>query len=300
MRVHVLQLAYGDDEPVAVRVERVAELVAAQAGADLVVLPELWAPTGMGYRGWAAAAEPVDGPTIRAIARSATRAGVTVHAGSIVEQAAPAGTVPGPDGPRGRWNTSVLIGPDGVVGATYRKIHRFGFTEGEPKLIEAGQELVTADVQTASGPVRLGLATCYDLRFPEMFRGLLDAGAGVFVIPAAWPARRVQHWTLLGRARAIENQCAVIQCNTAGTHAAVVMGGHSQVVSATGEVLAEAGEGEETLVVDLDLSAIEAWRKDFPVNADRRLGATDQRIASRHERLGAGPQTADKTRQASP
>jgi predicted amidohydrolase len=303
MRVHVLQVAYGDDEPVADRVERVAELVAAQAGADLVVLPELWAPTGMGYRGWPAAAEPVDGPTIRAIARSAAKAGVAVHAGSIVEQADPAstGAALGPEGrsdPKGRWNTSVLIGPDGVVAATYRKMHRFGFTEGEPTLIEAGQELVTADLETTSGPVRLGLATCYDLRFPELFRGLLDAGAKVFVIPAAWPARRVEHWTLLGRARAIENQCAVIQCNTGGTHASVVMGGHSQVVSATGEVLAEAGAGEETLVVDLDLAAIDAWRKDFPVNADRRISTVDQRIASRNERLGSTQQAADESKQA--
>ena len=272
MRVHVLQVAYGDDEPVAARVERVAELVAAQIGADLVVLPELWAPTGMGYRGWLAAVEPVDGPTVTAIARAAEKAGVTVHAGSILEQAPP-GTDPATLGPqgRGRWNTSVLIGPDGRVQATYRKVHRFGFTDGEPALIEAGADLVTADLATAAGPVRLGLATCYDLRFPELFRGLLDAGATVFVIPAAWPARRVEHWTLLGRARAIENQCAVIQCNTGGTHAGVAMGGHSQVISATGEVLAEAGDGEEVLIVDLDLAAIAAWRKSFPVLADRRL-----------------------------
>ena len=272
MRVHVLQVAYGDDEPVAARVERVAELVAAQSGADLVVLPELWAPTGMGYRGWLAAAEPVDGPTVTAIARAAVTAGVTVHAGSILEQAPPGSEGPalGPQG-RGRWNTSVLIGPDGEVRATYRKVHRFGFADGEPTLIEAGEELVTADLETAGGPVRLGLATCYDLRFPELFRGLVDAGASVFVIPAAWPARRVEHWTLLGRARAVENQCAVIQCNTGGTHAGVVMGGRSQVVSATGELLAEAGDGEEVLVVDLDLEEIAAWRKVFPVLADRRL-----------------------------
>jgi predicted amidohydrolase len=272
MRVHVLQVAYGDDEPVAARVERVADLVAAQSGADLVVLPELWAPTGMGYRSWLAAAEPIDGPTVTAISRAAEKAGVTVHAGSILEQAPPGSPAAelGPQG-RGRWNTSVLIGPDGVVRATYRKVHRFGFAEGEPTLIEAGADLVTADLETSTGPVRLGLATCYDLRFPEMFRGLLDAGATVFVIPAAWPARRVEHWTLLGRARAIENQCAVIQCNTGGTHASVAMGGHSQVVSATGEVLAQAGDGEEVLVVDLDVAAIETWRTAFPVLADRRL-----------------------------
>ena len=272
MRVHVLQVAYGDDESVAARVERVAELVAAQAGADLVVLPELWAPTGFGYRGWTAAAETVDGPTATAIARSAKRVGATVHAGSIIEQAPPGahGAELGAEG-RGRWNTSVLIGPDGERLAIYRKVHRFGFAAGEPALIEAGEKLVTAEVPTADGPVPIGLATCYDLRFPEQFRRLLDAGASVFVIPAAWPARRVDHWTLLGRARAVENQCAVIQCNTAGTHAKTTMGGHSQVVSATGEVLAEAGEGEEVLVVDLDIEAIANWRKTFPVLADRRL-----------------------------
>lgn len=272
MRVHVLQVAYGDGEPLVDRVERVAAMVAAQRGADLVVLPELWAPTGMGYQGWPAAAEPVDGPTVTAIAKAAREAGVTVHAGSILEQAPPGATGAdlGPQG-RGRWNTSVLLGPDGTVRATYRKVHRFGFAGGEPQLLEAGEDLVTADVPAGPGAVRIGLATCYDLRFPEMFRGLLDAGASVFVVPAAWPARRVGHWTLLGRARAVENQCAVVQCNTGGTHAGVEMGGHSQVVSATGEVLAEAGPGEEVLVVDLDVEAIAAWRADFPVLADRRL-----------------------------
>jgi len=268
----VLQVAYGDDEPVADRVERVADLVAGQRDADLVVLPELWAPTGMGYQGWTAAAEQLDGPTVTAIAEAAAKAGVTVHAGSILEQAPPGAdaSARGPQG-RGRWNTSVLIGSTGEILATYRKVHRFGFSDGEPTLIEAGEELVTADLATQDGPVRLGLATCYDLRFPELFRSLLDAGASVFVVPAAWPARRVEHWTLLGRARAIENQCAVIQCNTGGTHAGVAMGGHSQVISATGEVLAEAGDGEEVLIVDLDLAEITAWREKFPVLADRRL-----------------------------
>ena len=115
------------------------------------------------------------------------------------------------------------------------------------------------------------LGACYDLRFPELFRRLLDAGSAVFVVPAAWPARRIGHWSVLGRARAIENQCALIACNTAGTHTGIEMGGRSQVVSATGDVLAEAGDGEEILVVDLDLAATGAWRESFPVLADRRL-----------------------------
>jgi predicted amidohydrolase len=272
MRVHVIQVAYGDDEPVSARIERVAGLVTQQRGADLVVLPELWAPTGFGYRRWTEAAETIDGPTVTAIAQAASTIGATVHAGSIIERAED-GADRGPEG-RGLWNTSVLIGPDGAVRARYRKIHRFGFAAGEPNLIEAGGTLVTAELTpSGDGPdssVRLGLTTCYDLRFPELFRGLLDLGVDVFVVPAAWPARRVDHWTALGRARAIENQCVVIQCNTAGTHAGTRMGGHSQVISATGDVLAEAGDGEEILVVDVDLKAIASWREEFPVLDDRR------------------------------
>jgi predicted amidohydrolase len=247
-------------------VARVAALVEAQAGADLVVLPELWAAGGFSYRDWTERSEGVDGATISAIAAAARRIGAVVHAGSIVERAAD-GADPGPEG-RGLWNTSVLLGPDGSVLATYRKIHRFGFGEGEPKLLEAGDEVVTA---VLPGGAVIGLATCYDVRFPELFRRLVDAGARLVVVPAAWPAPRVGAWTLLGRARAIEDQFVVVQCNTAGTNAGVTMGGHSQIVTATGEVLAEAGDGEQVLVADVDLAAVDAWRAAFPVLADRRL-----------------------------
>jgi len=282
MRVHVVQVAYGDDEPVAGRVARVADLVRAQRGADLVVLPELWAPGGFSYREWSGRAEAVDGPTVSAIAAAARDLGAVVHAGSIVERApddAPAAER-GPTG-RGLWNTSVLLGPDGSVLATYRKIHRFGFGEGEPALLEAGERIVTVRLppppdagqppDAGSEPVVAGLATCYDLRFPEQFRLLLDAGAALVLVPAAWPSPRVEHWRLLGRARAVENQTFVVQCNTGGTHAGVEMGGHSQVVGPTGEVLAEAGGGEEVLVADVDPGEVADWRQRFPVLADRRL-----------------------------
>jgi predicted amidohydrolase len=266
MRIHVLQIGYGDDEPVAERISRVAGLVAAQAGADLVVLPELWAAGGFSYRRWVERAEGLDGPVITALAAAARSIGAVVHAGSIVERAAD-GADPGPQG-RGLWNTSVLLGPDGSVLATYRKIHRFGFGEGEPALMEAGADVVTA---VLPGGTAAGLATCYDLRFPELFRRLLDAGARLVLVPAAWPAPRVEAWTLLGRARAIENQFVVVQCNTAGTHAGVAMGGRSQIVSATGEVIAAGGTGEEVLVAEADLAEVDAWRQRFPVLADRRL-----------------------------
>jgi len=272
MRVAVIQLGYGDDEPIEQRRRRVADLVRAQAGHDLVVLPELWGPGGFAYRDWADRAEQVNGPSATAMSAAAREAGVVLHAGSILEAAAEGADL-GAQG-RGRWNTSLVFGPDGSLLATYRKVHRFGFGSGEPVLLEAGTDIVTVDVpQPATGgtAVRLGLATCYDLRFPEMFRRLLDAGAAVVVVPAAWPAARVGHWTLLGRARAIENQTPLVACNTAGTHSRHTMGGASQVVDATGRVLAEAGPDEQVLSVDLDLEAVAALRESFPVLTDRRL-----------------------------
>ena len=270
LRVAVVQVAYGDDESMDARIERVADLVRAQAGHDLVVLPELWAPGGFSYREWSARAQPVEGSIGTAMSAAARDARVLLHAGSIVERPSSGDTTwreTSSDG-HGLWNTSLVYGADGALVAAYRKIHRFGFGSGEPKLLDAGEDIVVVDL---GGSHRAALSTCYDLRFPELYRRQLDAGATVFVVPAAWPAARVRHWTLLAHARAIENQCVVIACNTGGTHAGTEMGGHSQVISATGEALAMAGSGEEVLSVDVDLDAITAWREQFPVLDDRRL-----------------------------
>jgi predicted amidohydrolase len=266
MKVAVLQVAYGDDEPMGERVERVAALVREQRGHDLVVLPELWAPGGFAYREWADRAQTVDGPVGTAMSEAARDAGVMLHAGSIVER--PGDGETGPEG-RGLWNTSLVYAADGSRVATYRKIHRFGFGAGEPKLMDAGEDVVLVDLPGGVG--RAGLSTCYDLRFPELYRRQLEAGATAFVVPAAWPAARVRHWTLLAHARAVEDQCVVIACNTAGTHAGTEMGGHSQVISATGEALAMAGTRQEVLSVEVDMDAVTTWREQFPVLQDRRL-----------------------------
>jgi predicted amidohydrolase len=253
MRVHVVQLSYGDDETLDARVRRVAAIVRAQQGADLVVLPELWPNGGFAYDSWEASAQPLDGAVVTALREAVGELGARVHMGSFVER----------DETGRLFNTSVLLGGDGAVLATYRKIHLFGFGEGEPKLMTPGEDIVVHD--------GLGLATCYDLRFPEQFRRLLDAGAEVVLLPAAWPAKRVEHWRLLAQARAVENQSYVVACNTAGTHAGVAMGGGSIVVDPWGAVLAEAGTEEEVLVADLDLDFLARTRSSFPILADRRL-----------------------------
>jgi predicted amidohydrolase len=274
MRIALIQLGYDDQEPVADRVTRVADLVRAQAGHDLVVLPELWAPGGFAYQRWVERAEPVDGPVASAMSAAARDAGAMVHAGSIVER--PADGARGPEG-KDLWNTSLVFAADGALAATYRKIHRFGFGQGEPLLLEAGDALSLVDVPDSSpstgsaGTARAALSTCYDLRFPELYRAQLDAGATLFVIPAAWPAARVRHWTLLAHARAIENQCVVVACNTAGAHAGVEMGGHSQVVLPNGEVASMAGSHEQVLSVEVDMTMVADYRESFPVLRDRRL-----------------------------
>ena len=177
MRVHTVQLSYGDDETLDARVERVAAIVRAQQGADLVLLPELWPNGGFSYETWEASAQPIDGAVVTALREAAAQLGTRVHMGSFVER----------DETGRLFNTSVLLGGDGAVLATYRKIHLFGFGEGEPKLMTPGDEIVVHD--------GLGLATCYDLRFPEQFRRLLDAGAEVVLLPAAWPAKRCLLYT---------------------------------------------------------------------------------------------------------
>ncbi len=263
VRACLLQIDVKPDESVESRRAAVAARVREQAGADLVVLPELWPVGAFAFERFAECAEPLDGPTAQAMGAAARDAGVWLHAGSVVEreEATPGGPL---------YNTSLLFAPDGTLHRYYRKIHRFGFDRGEAVLMAAGQEIVTARLD---GPgVTVGLATCYDLRFPEQFRLLVDAGAELMVVPAGWPARRRAHWSLLARARAVESQAYVLACGTAGTHADVEQAGYSVVVDPWGEVLAEAGPGEEVLTVDLDPARVAETRSQFPVLRDRLLG----------------------------
>ncbi|MFJ8311779.1 MULTISPECIES: carbon-nitrogen family hydrolase [unclassified Streptomyces] len=258
MRASLIQIDVNPQETVNSRRRRVGSLVREQRGSDLVVLPELWTVGAFAYELFADEAEKLDGPTVQEMSGAARDAGIWLHAGSVPER--------GGDG--ALYNTSLVFSPDGALAHTYRKIHRFGFDKGEAVLMGAGEHLVTASLPDLT----LGLATCYDLRFPELFRGLVDAGAEAFVIPAGWPERRRAHWTLLARARAVENQAYVLACGTAGTHAGVEQAGHSIVVDPWGEVLAEAGPGEEILTVDLDPAKVTTTREVFPALKDRVLG----------------------------
>ncbi|MEA2287407.1 MAG: hypothetical protein QOJ21_3450 [Solirubrobacteraceae bacterium] len=252
-----VQLGPPEGTPQERRISEVAGAVEALAGADLIVLPEMWPAGYFAFDDYADVAEAADGPTVTALSRAAATAGAHVVGGSFVEQ--------GTDG--ALHNTAFVLGPDGDLLGTYRKMHVFGYRSREAELVTGGDVLVT--IPTPLGTI--GMAVCYDLRFPELFRAGVDSGAEIFVVPAAWPAARTEHWRLLLRARAIENQAFVIGCNGAGADRGVEVAGHSAVIDPTGAVVAEGGTdpGLVRAVVDLDLVA--RTREDFPVLADRRL-----------------------------
>jgi predicted amidohydrolase len=259
--VGLIQVGITDDEPVEVRIDRVLAITAEVAAShDMVVLPELWPIGAFSIDLMPTHAEPIDGPLCRALARVAAETGTWLFGGSFPERV---GVGAGTE----HFNTQVVFSPAGALAGVYRKVHLFGFNGGETTVMSSGGDLAVID-----GPLGpTGLATCYDLRFPELFRRLVDAGAEAFVIPAGWPERRQAHWQILARARAIENQAYVLACNGSGTHGGVPMAGLSMVIDPQGEVLAEAGAGEEVLSVEVDPARVAAWRSAFPALEDRRM-----------------------------
>lgn len=274
VRASLIQIAVNPDESVNSRRLRAASMVREHAESDLIVLPELWPVGAFDFDRFEEAAEPAsDGPTAELLGQAAAQAGVWLHAGSVVERDVD-GTL---------YNTSLVFNPDGELIARYRKIHRFGFDRGEATLLGAGSEPTTVQM----GGTTVGLATCYDLRFPELFRHLTDAGAQIFIVPAGWPAKRAAHWELLVRARAVENQAYVLACGTAGSHGGAPQAGRSAIIDPWGETLAEArepvaeaetegaaeeaGATEQVVTAELDLAAVARTREVFPALKDRVL-----------------------------
>ncbi|MHB8795034.1 MAG: carbon-nitrogen family hydrolase [Candidatus Nanopelagicales bacterium] len=258
VRVGLVQLDCSSSEPVEDRVTRTLELVDATApSVDLLVLPELWHVGAFDVDAARQHAQPVDGPIATALGGLAARHGIWLHGGSIAEAS----------GDGQHHNTTLLFGPDGSLVTTYRKIHLFGFEGGETVLMSGGDELVVID--TPLGPT--GLATCYDLRFPELFRALAEGGATAVILTSGWPTPRIEHWEVLTRARAIENQCWLIACNEVGEQPGITLGGRSVVVDPKGAVVGQAGTRAEVLVVEVEPAMSEEWRAQFPVLQDIRL-----------------------------
>ena len=247
------------------RADRLTRAAAAD-GAQLVVLPEKWSVLGRG-EALVTGAQPIDGPAISWARALARELGIDLVAGSFSERVA---------GEARLRNTSFHVTPAGEVAASYTKMHLFDVELGdradrESEHEDAGDTPVLTEVRGAW----VGLAICYDLRFPALFEAL---DAQVFTLPSAFtlPTTRV-HWDVLVRARAIEQQAAFLAANQAGEHpGGMRSGGRSMIVDAWGTVLAQAPEeGEQHVVADIDLDAQRRIRAELPALRHRRdVGGT--------------------------
>jgi predicted amidohydrolase len=233
---------------------RAAKAALERAGAveaDLVVLPEMWL-TGYAYR----RLEELERLTPESLGRVgalAKRYGFFA-AGSWAER----------DDDGRLCNTACILGPDGRVRARYRKVHLFGPFK-EDRHFARGREAVVADLEIG----RVGIALCYDLRFPELARKMALRGAELLLYPSQWPEERLGHFHTLLAARAIENQVFAAGVNRAGRNAAILFGGGSTVVGPRGDVLAQLGPDEGFAESELDLDQVAAARGNVTYLADR-------------------------------
>ncbi len=274
MRAAAVQLNSTADKAANMAVADRLTRAAAADGAAFIVLPEKWTALGR-EEDLRAAAEPMDGPTVEWARRIARELRVDLVAGSFVER------LPGREK---LVNTSVHVDPRGEVAAAYRKMHMFdveiegrGYRESD--LEDAGEEIVMSEIAEGVGEnpehIPLGMTICYDLRFPELYRILAVRGARVMAVPAAFtlPTTR-DHWEVLLRARAIENQAFVVAANQIGPHpGGKRSGGRSMIVDPWGVVLAQAEDREGHIVADLDLERQLEIRAQLPSLANRRPSA---------------------------
>ncbi len=222
----------------------------AQQGAKLAVLPEMWS-CGYDYRNRPELAKET--PRVLQELQHQCRKLDLVTVGSLPELED--GTI---------YNTAYVIDKGDIVGS-YRKLHLFS-TMREDQFLGAGNSSLVVDTSVG----RLGVAICYDLRFPELFRKLALAGAEIICIPAEWPKPRQEHWKTLLRARAIENQLFVIAANCCGVQGKLDFTGLSQLISPLGNVLQIAAEEDIELVAKFDFSEMEQYRKKIDILNDRR------------------------------
>jgi predicted amidohydrolase len=248
---------------------------AARNGAQLVVLPEKWPVLGRGEVMEAHAQSIEDGPAVQWAQRIARELEIDLIAGSFVERRS---------GHEKTSNTSLHIGPDGAIRAVYRKIHLFdvevaGTLYAESDREQPGEQVVATVL--ANGMRTLGMSICYDVRFPELYRALSERGSELLSVPAAFTlATTRDHWEVLLRARAIENQCFLVAANQSGAHPpGNRSGGRSMIVDPWGVVLGTAPDSECVIVADLDFDLMTDVRTRLPALTHRRAPQLYERHA---------------------
>jgi predicted amidohydrolase len=231
---------------------------AAADGAQLIVLPEKWSVLGTGAD-LRAGAQPLDGPAIQWARATARELAVDLVAGSISERI---------EGQEKLSNTSVHVRPDGEIAAVYRKLHLFDVEVDGTRYAESEHEAPGTEtiLTTTAQGIEVGMSVCYDVRFPELYRGLALRGARILTVPAAFTlATTRDHWEVLLRARAIENQAFVIAPNQIGEHPpGNRSGGRSMIIDPWGLVLAVAPDKETHVIADLDMELLAGVRERLP------------------------------------
>ncbi|MEZ3164736.1 carbon-nitrogen family hydrolase [Halorubrum sp. RMP-47] len=268
MRVAGVQLAV-EGGAVEANVERALDRVreVAAEGADLVVLPELFDVGYFAFDAYDRAAESLAGERLGRFAAAAAEHDVAVLAGTVVEDLS-ASTADGLDTPAdaGLANAAVLFDADGERRLVYRKRHLFGYGSEETDRMVPGERTPVVDL----AGVTVGVTTCYDLRFPEQFRVMVDAGVECVLVPSAWPYPRLEHWRTLGRARAIENLTYVVAVNGSGRFGDEALCGRSAAYDPWGTTLASVGDEPGVVTATVDPERVAAVREEFPALRDRR------------------------------
>ena len=256
MKIASIQLEMADDRPKERSLEYALSMMDRCRGADLLLLPEIWNIGFFGFDRYQDDSEPIDGPTATAIGAKAKELGAWVFSGSFVEKRG------------GRYyNTSILFDRAGRSVGQYSKIHLFTYQSREAELLDRGTEVVVLD----TGFGKVGLSTCYDLRFPELYRRMVDLGAEFFLVTSAWPYPRLEAWNVFNQARAAENVCYLISCNAAGVQNGSRFLGHSCVVDPWGTVVAACDFREGILRAEIDPDLVRRVRESFRVLDDRVL-----------------------------
>jgi predicted amidohydrolase len=261
-----LDIDHGDVEG---NVERAVESIteAARRDADLLCLPEIFNVGYFAFDDYESAAEGLSGSTLSRLSEAAVEHGINVLAGTIVEDLAETTEVETPAG-EGLSNTAVLFDRAGEHRAVYRKHHLFGYESAEADLLVPGEEPRSGICEVEGFTV--GITTCYDLRFPELYRELVEQGVNLLLVPSAWPYPRVEHWTTLSRARAIENQCYVATINGSAEYEGVKLLGRSTVFDPWGTTLASSDDEPTLITSEIDPDRVERVRAEFPALRDRR------------------------------
>ncbi|GAB4577550.1 MAG: carbon-nitrogen family hydrolase [Anaerolineales bacterium] len=229
---------------------------AAQRGTDLILLPELWS-TGYDLENWPRHATALDTGIFVRVAALAREYQIAIG-GSLLEKQHDRA-----------YNTFVLYDRTGTLTGAYAKIHLFRLMD-EHLWLAPGETPRTIQIPTANTLIPTGLGICYDLRFPELWRGYALSGVQVALLPAEWPAARLVHWQTLLRARAIENQMFIAATNNVGDTKGTRFGGHSAVIDPWGETLIEGKDQEDLLTVQIDLAKVAEVRRRIPIFEDRR------------------------------